>query len=128
MSIDLTALLDQAFFAEDVQNASLSVDRALTEYEQQTHVGGRPFEVVAPAEPDERWLRDRLVRGLVYYCESEGAPPPKCSGTVVALFVGKRLYGIAAQNVITWATGVLGASIEQLRAEYGTHEQDAAPR
>jgi len=47
--------------------------------------------IVVPAEPDQQWLREQLVRRLIYVCESEGVPVPECSGTIVELFVGPRL-------------------------------------
>jgi hypothetical protein len=128
MSIDLSGLLEKAFFAEEVQNASEALDRALKKFEQVTHVGARPFEIVAPSEPDEPWLRERFVSRLVYFCESEGTPVPKCSGSVVALFVGRWLYGIPGEEVIRWASELLGMSIEQLRMQYGTHEVETAVR
>ena len=46
MAIDLSPLLDKAFFVEEVQNASESIQRALTTFEQKYNQGARPFEVV----------------------------------------------------------------------------------
>jgi hypothetical protein len=128
MSIDLSPLLDRAFFVEEVQNASEAIERALETYEQASHAGARTFEVVAPEEPNESWLVEELVRPLVYFCESEGSPVPKCGGVVVALFVDRRLYAIAAEQTLLWCSDLLQASAEQLRQEYGTHEIDSALR
>ncbi len=128
MSIDLRPVLEKAFFVEEVQNASETVARAEQKFEQATHTGARVFEIVAPGDPDEEWLREQLVHRLVYVCESEGVPVPQCSGTIVALFVGPRLYAIPAEDVIRWAGGVLNTSVEQLRTQYGTHEVETALR
>ncbi|HEX3477720.1 MAG TPA: STAUR_1299 family protein [Kofleriaceae bacterium] len=128
MSIDLSPVLEKAFFVEDVQNASEAIARAEQTFEQATRIGARGFEIVAPIEPDEPWLREQLVHRLVYVCESEGVPVPECSGTLVELFIGGRLYAIPAGDVIRWASRVLHTPIEQLRMEYGTHEIETARR
>lgn len=128
MSIDLSELLEQAFFVDEPQNGSVAIERALETFEEQKHVGSRLFEVVAPADPDDEWLRERLVHPLIYFCESEGAAVPDCSGVVVALYVGSHLYAISADRVIRWASSRLGTSIDQLRTQYGTHERDTAQR
>jgi hypothetical protein len=49
-------------------------------------------------------------------------PVPECSGTIVELFIGRRLYAIPAQDVVRWASQLLDTPIEQLRTQYGTHE------
>lgn len=128
MSIDLRGLLEDAFFEEELKNASEGIERALDAYQQQTKMGAHRYEVVAPPEPDEQWVREGLAHPLIYFCESEGAPPPKCGGVIVALFVGSRLYGITAERVIRWASEQLGSPVEQLRREYGTHEVETAVR
>ena len=128
MSIDLSPVLEKAFFVEEVENASEAVARAEQKFEQVTRIGARGFEIVAPGEPDEQWLREQLVHRLVYVCESEGVPAPECSGTIVELFVGRRLYAIPAQDVVRWASQVLNTPVEQFRAQYGTHEAETAQR
>jgi hypothetical protein len=65
----------------------------------------RPYEIVAPTDPGEQWLRERLVPRLISFCKSPGTPVPRCGGTIVALFVGQWLYGISAEEVIRWASG-----------------------
>jgi hypothetical protein len=128
MSFDLNPVLEKAFFVEEVDNASEAILRAEQKFEQVTGIGARGFEVVAPGELDEPWLREQLVHRLVYVCESEGVPAPECSGTVVELFVGRRLYAIPAADVVRWASQLLNTSVEQLRAQYGTHELETALR
>ena len=88
----------------------------------------RGFEIVAPDEPDELWLREQLIHRLVYVCESEGVPVPECGGTIVELFIGCRLYAIPAEDVVRWASRLLHTPIEELRAQYGTHEVERALR
>jgi hypothetical protein len=128
MSIDLNPVLEKAFFVEEVENASEALARAEQKFEQVTRIGARGFEIVAPGEPDEEWLREQLVHRLVYVCESEGVPVPECSGTIVELFVGPRLYAIPAEDVVRWASQLLHTSVEQLRMQYGIHEADRALR
>jgi DHA1 family tetracycline resistance protein-like MFS transporter len=128
MSIDLNRLLENQVYVEDVQNASEAIGRALEAFEAKYHIGARPFEVVAPEDPDETWVRQRLAQPLVYFCESEGMSVPKCGGVVVALFMGPHLYAIPAESAIRWAAAVLGTSVERLRDEYGTHEMETAMR
>jgi hypothetical protein len=128
MSIDLNPVLEKAFFVEEVENASEALARAEQKFEQVTHIGARGFEIVAPGEPDEQWLREQLIHRLVYVCESEGVPVPECSGTIVELFIGRRLYAVPAEDVVRWASQVLNTSVEQLRMEYGTHEVETARR
>ena len=128
MAIDLQGLLDEAFFAEEVQNASEAIERALDMFQDQTHVGARRFELVAPDEPDEDWLRSGLLQPLIYFCESEGASLPSCGGVMVALFVGSHLYAISAENVVRWGSDRIGAPIDQLRQQYGTQEVDTGVR
>ncbi len=128
MSIELSPVLEKAFFVEEVQNASEAVARAQQKFEEVTHIGSRVFEILAPSDPGESWLREQLVRRLVYVCESEGVPVPECSGTIVALFVGPRLYAIPAEDVIRWAGRLLSTSVEQFRMQYGTHEVETARR
>lgn len=128
MSIELSRLLECALFEEEVENASVSIERMLETFEHRTHAGARLFEVVAPSELDLDWVRERLAHPLIYFCESEGTPVPECGAVVVALFVGRKLYGIPAADAIRWAAEVLAEPVEQLREEYGTHEIETALR
>lgn len=128
MSIDLNDLLENNVYVEDVQNASEAIERALQAYEAKYRIGARSFEVVAPDEPDDHWVRQRLAQPLVYFCESEGMPVPKCGGVVVALFVGPKLYAIPAEAAIRWAAVELGTTVERLREQYGTGEMETAVR
>ncbi|HWU89196.1 MAG TPA: STAUR_1299 family protein [Kofleriaceae bacterium] len=129
MSIDLQPLLKSAFYKEEeVQNASEAIERLLESYEKQKHAGARPFETVAPSDPDEQWVREGLLHRLIYYCDSEGAGVPECAGVIVAMYVGSSLYGILARRVIEWASGLLNTPPEKLRELYGTHEVETARR
>ena len=128
MSIELSGLLEQAFFIDEAQHGSIAIERALETFEQQKHIGTRLVEVVAPEKPDEQWLRERLVGPLIYFCESEGDPVPTCAGVVVALYVGNDFYALTGEKVIKWASEQLGLGVEQLRAQYGTHEVETSLR
>jgi len=120
MAIDLPDLFEKAVFNEEIHNASESIERALEAYEAQKHSGARSFEVVAPDEADETWLRDHLLHPLIYFCESEGGTLPGCAGVLVTMFVGSHLYAIPADEVVRWASELLHAPIEELHAQYGT--------
>ena len=130
MAIELNQLLERAFFVEDVQNASEAIGRARQRFTAATQRGGISFEIVMPGHVvDAGWLRERLLRPLVYFCESEGTPIPDCPGVFASLFVGARLYGIAAADLLAWAEAELDVSTEELRERYGTQEtEEAAPR
>jgi hypothetical protein len=129
MAIELSKLLDKAFFsAKPLRNATESIERARDRYLELKRTGATSFELVAPSTLDEAWVRERLLRPLVYYCESEGRPIPDCAGVFVSLFVGEALYCITVADVIAWARGQLGVTVDELRAQYGTHELETAQR
>jgi hypothetical protein len=128
MAIDPSPLLDKAFFVEEVQNASESIERVLETFEQKYNQGARPFEVVGVDDIEDSWISEKLLHPLVYFCESEGATLPKCGGVIVALFLGDHLYGITAEDVVQWGAGVIGATLEQLDERFGTHERDTGLR
>lgn len=128
MSIEMRPLFETAFFVEEVQNASESIERALETYEANTHTGARVFEVVAPDDPDDAWVDDKLVRRLVYFCESEGSPAPRCGGVIVALFHAASVYGITAEQAVRWGSGILGLAPDELRQRYGLSEAETAQR
>lgn len=128
MAIDLKGLLRKAFFIEEVHNATEALERARDQFSEATKTAGQSFEVVAPPISDENWVREGLLQPLVYYCESEGMPIPRCAGVFVSLFVGDQLYCIGAAAVLKWAEQQLGTSAEELRSLYGTHEQETVLR
>jgi hypothetical protein len=128
MPVDLSDLLEKAFFVETVSNVTEAIDRALQKYEATTHPGALSFELAAPADPDETWARERLLRPLVYFCQSEGRPIPAAPGVVVSLFVDNELYCIAAHDVVLWAADELGLPVDALADEFGTHERDTVIR
>jgi hypothetical protein len=127
MSIDLSALFETQVYVEDVQSASEAIAHALEEYESKSHIGARVFEVVAPDDPDEAWVTERLVHPLIYFCESEGFSIPNCRGVLVALYVGNTLHAIAAEQVIRWAAEEIGSTVENLHDRFGTHESTTSP-
>ena len=128
MAIDLNPLLQKAFYVEQVQNATEAIERAREEFVAATKTGGRSLEVVVPPEPDEAWAQERLLHPLVYYCESEGTPLPRCPGVFLSLFVGDRLHCVAAADILAWAEQRFGLSADEMRERYGTHERETAYR
>src|SRR5436190_21312282 len=101
--IDLSRLLDKAFFTEEhVVNATEAITRANDRYLELANGGGASFDIVAPLEPDENWARERVLHPLVYYCESKGATLPRRAGLFVSLFAGDKLYCLVPQDVIAW--------------------------
>jgi hypothetical protein len=129
MAIDLRPLLDKAFYKEQpVKNATLSIEKAADDFARRTNTDGVSFEVVAPTDADEAWVHRMLLRPLVYFCESEGRPIPRCAGVFLSLFVGDALYCISGADVIGWVNEQLGLSADELRSRYGTHELETAQR
>ncbi|SRR6266542_1582609 len=129
MAIDLDRLTSKAFYVEEnVRNATEALQRAAEKYIATYKTGGVSFELVVPPGPEESWARERLLRPLVYYCESEGAPIPKCPGVFLSLFRGANLYCITVADVVEWAGAQLGVTAEQLSELYGTHEGETALR
>jgi hypothetical protein len=128
MAIDLDRLLQKAFFVEQVHNATEALERARTQFIADTKTGGVSFELVVPPAPDEPWVLERLLRPLIYYCESEGSPVPHCPGVFVSLFLGSTLYCVRVAEVLNWAEDQLTISVEELRDRYGTHEAGTALR
>ena len=125
MSIE--TLLETAFFAEDIENASQAIERAQEAYEADTHAGARVFEAVAPDEPDLAWLDD-FMRRLVYFCESAGSPVPRCGAIIVAVFHLGRLYAVTAEHAVGWGSEALGVTLDELRQRYGLAEVETALR
>jgi hypothetical protein len=128
MAIDLDSLIKRAFFGERVRNATESVERARQRFLKRTGTDGISFEAVAPTAPDEAWVRERLAQPLIYFCESEGRPPPACAGAFVSLFVGDRLSCIAASDALDWAAQQLRTSVDKLQQQYGTGEHETVQR
>ena len=126
--MDLKGLFERAFFSEDVDNASVSIDKARDKFIELYKTGAESLEYVVPTDPADDWIRERLLRSITFYCESEGRPIPKCAGVFASLFAGHTLYCIAIPDVIAWAVEEFGASVEALRRTYGTQESDTALR
>jgi hypothetical protein len=129
MAIDVNQLASKAFYVEEnVRNATEALQRAVEKYISIYKTSAVSVDLVVPPDADESWARERLLRPLVYYCESEGAPIPKCPGVFVSLFRDANLCCIAVADVIEWAGAQLGLTVEQLREMYGTHELETALR
>jgi hypothetical protein len=127
-TIDLAPLCAEAFFTCEPTNASEAIDEARGRFSDAAKMDGFSYEVSAPERPDREWLIEGLVRPLIYFCESSGAPLPACPGVFVSLFVGQRLFCIVAAEVIAWAGALLGEEVKDLGVLYGTHESDTALR
>jgi hypothetical protein len=125
--ICLNGLLEGAFYQAEAWQATVAIDRARARWAAMTHGGAKSYELVVPALPDDDWLRTRMLGPLVCHCESIGATLPCCGGVFLSLFVGDRLYCVGAGSAVAWAREQLGLSIEDLRLQYGMHEQPAAP-
>jgi hypothetical protein len=123
MSIDLQPLMSRAFYDEKVgRTATESLERVGNEFARRTNQEGFHYEVVVPQVPDEEWVRERLLHPLVYFCDSRGSPIPQCPGVYLAMFVGDRLYGISAADMLVWASETFNLSPDELERQYGTHE------
>jgi hypothetical protein len=128
MTIDIQALTRHAFICAPAEGATPALAQARERFSTESGLAGFSFEVVAPDQPDERWVKEELVRPLVYYCESVGAPLPNCSGVFLSLFYGKHLYCIVAAEAIAWAATTLRTDAGTFARNYGTREQDTALR
>lgn len=126
--MDLAPLFQLAFHATDVVDATQAIEQARARFSAEAKLDGFSYEVVVPGEPDRDWLAERLLKPLVYFCESRGSPIPACPGVFVSLFAGRRLYCIVAAEVIAWASRELGVDVAGLRMQYGLHEQDTTLR
>ncbi len=123
MAIDMQPLLGQAFFHVPLTNATQAIAEARDRYAAETQTAGFSFELVVPDDPDQPWLADKLIRPLVYFCQSYGVLP-SCAGVFVSLFVRSELYCVAASKVIHWASVLTGMSTDDLVAAYGTRESE----
>lgn len=128
MAFDLNRLLEKAFFVTEVTNANQVLEQASRKYLDLHKAAGMSFEVAPPRAPDESWAKERLLRPLVYYCESSGRTLPECRGTYLAMFIGNRFHAVAVDQVIAWAREELGLGAEELHEMYGTHEAETALR
>ncbi len=127
MNID--SLLKEAFFEGDAFSATPIIETARARVSAEANVDGFSFEVVVPDEADADWLRERVLRPLIYFGESAGMPPPACPGVFVTFFRGDRVYCVLGAEVIAWAAQQLGADEQALIREYGPGEREgAAPR
>jgi hypothetical protein len=127
-AIDLGPLLRLAFHTSDVTDATRAIEEARARFSEVAKLDGFSFEVVVPSAVDGDWVLDRVIRPLVYFCESRGAPPPACPGVFVSLFVGSRVHCVVGAEVLAWASRELGVSIPELHARYGLEERDTALR
>jgi hypothetical protein len=127
--MDLKLLLEKSFYQEQpVKNATISIEKAADDFARRTNTDGMSVEVVVPQDPDEPWIHRMLLRPLVYFCESEGRPIPRCSGVFLSLFRADALYCISGEEVIRWAGKTLGLDAGELRDRYGTHEVETSLR
>jgi hypothetical protein len=127
--MDIKSLLKESFHSDDAKLATLAIESARERIETVARTGAFSLEVVAPRVPDERWLRDRVLRPLIYFAQSAGLSPPSCTGVFVSFFHRSRVYCVLGAEVIAWAAIELGVSEIALIAQYGTGESEqAAPR
>lgn len=127
MNID--SLLQQAFFVDDAMRATAAIEDAREQIMATDRVGAFSLEVVVPPQPDETWLREHVVRPIIYYCSSSGMAIPGCSGMFVTFFRDNKVYCVRAAQVVAWASKELGTDVDLLIEEYGTGETEhAAPR
>jgi Ala-tRNA(Pro) deacylase len=126
--IDLGPLLGLAFHSSDVLDATQGIEEARARFAAESKMDGFSYEVMVPTVPDADWVRDRLVRPLIYFCESRGAATPACPGVFVSLFTGRKLHCVLGSQVLAWASSELGVPTADLQTRYGLKEQDTALR
>lgn len=128
MPVDIERLLREAFFATNVGIGVDALAAAETRFAEIFCRPGASFEILVPIAPDAEWVREQVVRPLVYFCQSTGVPVPACPNIFVALFVGARLYCVTAYDVLTWASRQLRQTPDDWLAEFGTHERETTSR
>jgi len=128
MIVVIDRLLEEAFFTTEIANAFDALDEGHATFAKVYDRPGISFEVVLPPSPSDEWVRRRVVGALLYHCQSTGVPVPTCPGVFVSLFVGARLYCVAAYDVLAWASKELHETPEQWLALFGTHELETTIR
>ncbi len=127
--MDITSLLEEAFFAADEKSATSAIEQARALVSEQAKVDAFSLEVVVPENPDDQWLHERVLHPLIYFCQSIGAPPPNCAGVFVTFFSRGRVHCVLGAEIVAWADHELGLDAQALVDLYGTGErQRAAPR
>ncbi|HSN33723.1 MAG TPA: STAUR_1299 family protein [Ideonella sp.] len=126
MNID--PLLDEAFLSDEAGHATPAIDAARARVSNIANVGAFSLEVVVPDAPDEDWLRERVLRPLVYFCESTGVPAPACTGVFVTFFRGGRIHCVLGGEVIAWSARELGLDVQAIVDRSGTGEREHAAR
>ena len=127
--MEIKTLLKEAFHSDDAKIATTAIESARARVEAEAKVGAFSLEVVVPKRPDERWLRERVLRPLIYIAQSAGTPPPSCTGLFLTFFHRSRVYCVLGAEVIAWAAEQLGVFEQALIDQYGTGESEhAAPR
>ena len=121
-------LLDEALATGDEKRATSVIEQARGRVSDQAKVGAFSLEVVVPNRPDELWLRERVLRPLIFVCQLTGAPPPICAGVFLTFFRRERVYCVLGAQVIAWACELLKVGAHTLTDRYDTGEQShAAP-
>ncbi len=127
--MEIESLLEEAFYSDDEKSATSAIEQARTRASEQGKVDAFSLEIVVPESPDELWLGERILRPLIYFCESTGVPPPSCTGVFFSFFHGGRVRCVLAAEVVAWAARQLELDVETLADRYGTGEHEhAAPR
>lgn len=127
--MEIQSLLQEAFFDADAAQATRAIAEARERVSREAKVDAFSLEVVVPEQPDDAWLRDRVLRPLVYFCQSTGVPPPACAGVFLSFFHDARLSCVLGAEVIAWAAQALGLDTGALLDRFGTGESEhAAPR
>jgi hypothetical protein len=121
MNID--PLLEEAFFDDEAVRATQSIELARDHVSKLAQLDAFSLEVVAPEFPDEAWLRERVLRPLIYFCQSTGAAPPACAGVFVTFFHRGRIKCVLGAEVLAWGAKQLGVDAQSLIDRYGTGEE-----
>lgn len=122
MRVDLSPLLSDAFLTADALYANEALTEAREIFAVEPGAKSFNYEVLVPEEPDRNWLEKQLLPKLVYFCESSRSPLPHCAGVFVSLFIGEKLYCVAASRVVAYGGLILGLNTEELVARFGTGE------
>lgn len=117
----LDALLALAFREVDAREANAAIDAERSESRR------RSYEVVLPDGATFDYLLEKVVPRAVYHLESIGAHLPACEGVFFSIFVGERLYFVAAGAVMRAAADALGLAPAELVRRFGPAAPPSSP-
>ena len=88
----------------------------------------RSYELLFGPDATFAAFTERELPRLIYHLESIGAHLPRAHGVVLCFFEGEHLHFLQAGEVIAFAAGRLGTTVDALAERHGTQESRTAVR